>query len=135
MATQTSAGVRIRMPSRRKAILCLCHDATMLRVRKMLLEHEGYEVMPSRSAARATKIAAATCPDMVIMDNSYPGRDAESLATQLKQACPETIAVVLSPYFAVRDASHSAVDCFLANDGPPDHIVARIGELFAEHAR
>jgi len=123
------------MQSRRKAILCLCHDETMLQVRQMLLEHFGYSVWPTTTVAEATSLAESHCPDMLLMDNNYPGESLEQVAQRVKDVCPEVIAVVLSPYFAVHDASNSAVDRFVPRDEEPDALMARIEELFEQHSR
>ncbi len=123
------------MQQRRKAILCLCHDATMLQLRQMLLEHFGYKVWPTSSVEDATLLAEHACPDMLLMDNNYPGVSLEKVAQQVKEVCPEVIAVVLSPYFAVHDSSRTAVDRFVPSDEDPDALVARIEELFEERGR
>lgn len=123
------------MQPRRKAILCLCHDVTMLHLRRMLLERFGYRVWPTSSVEDATLLAENTCPDMLLMDNNYPGVNLEQVAQQVKEVCPEVIAVVLSPYFAVHDCSQTAVDRFVPRDEEPDALIARIEELFAEKGR
>jgi CheY-like chemotaxis protein len=120
------------MQRRRKAILCLCHDATMLQLRRMLLEHFGYQVWPTSSVEDATILAGNICPDMLLMDNNYPGVNLEQVAEQVKQVCPAVIAVVLSPYFAVHDSSQTAVDRFVPRYEEPDMLIARIEELFEE---
>ena len=47
----------VYMRSRRRAILCLCHDTDVLQVRGMLLEHFGYQVL-STSSVEDAKVAA-----------------------------------------------------------------------------
>jgi DNA-binding NarL/FixJ family response regulator len=123
------------MQQRRKAILCLCHDATMLQLRQMLLEHFGYKVWPTTSVADATVLAENICPDMLLMDTTYPGVNLEQVAQQVKEVCPAVIAVVMSPYFAVHDSSQTAVDRFVPSDEDPDTLAARIEELFEEGSR
>src|SRR5262249_19078998 len=60
------------MPIRRKAILCLCDDSSMLQVRRMLLERVGYTVLPSSSVEDVKSMVLNECPDMLLMDNSHP---------------------------------------------------------------
>ncbi len=132
MTAAISAGVY--MQQRRRAILCLCHDATMLQLRQMLLERFGYKVWPTSSVADATLLAKNICPDMLLMDNNYPGVNLEQVAQRVKDVCPEVITVVLSPYFAVHDSSRTAVDRFVPSDEDPDALAARIEELFEEKA-
>ncbi len=107
----------------------------MLQLRQMLLEHFGYKVWPTSSVEDATVLAENICPDMLLMDNNYPGVSLEQVAQQVKEVCPEVIAVVMSPYFAVHDSSQTAVDRFVPRDEEPDALVARIEELFEERSR
>ncbi len=122
----------VYMRSRRRAILCLCHDRDMLQVRGMLLEHFGYQVLSTSSVEEAKVAAKDSCPDMLLIDNSYPGIDVEQVARQVKTICPSMLAVVLSPYFGVRVASRGYVDRFVAKDDGPDALIAQIEELFEE---
>ena len=116
---------------RRKAILCLCFDSAMLKIRRMLLEHFGYTVLSTSSVEDAKRLAQNMCPDMLLMDNSYPGVDLQQIASQVKTVCPELITVVLSPFFAVQQSS-GAIDRFVPKDDGPDALLAQIDELFEE---
>jgi CheY-like chemotaxis protein len=99
----------------------------------MLLEHFGYTVLPTTSVEDAKHLAKGQCPDMLLMDNSYPGIDFEHLAEQVKGVCPEVITVVLSPFYGVRNGSGGAIDRFLAKDEGPDVLISQIADLFEEH--
>jgi response regulator RpfG family c-di-GMP phosphodiesterase len=122
------------MQSHHKAILCLCYDSNVLQVRRMVLERFGYKVFPSSSVEDAKTVAEDQCPDMLLMDNSYPEVDFEQVARQVKQICPETIAVVLSPYYyGARNGASGAIDRFLVRDDGPDALILQIEELFGEH--
>jgi len=123
------------MEPRRKAILCLCYDTNILQVRQMLLEHFGYRVLPTASVEDAKNVAENQCPDMLLMDNNDPKIDFEQVARQVKEICPEVIAVVLSPYFyGGRNGTAGAIDRFLAKDDAPDVLVSQIDALFEKRA-
>lgn len=114
-----------------KAILCLCHDSTMLQVRRMLLEHFGYVVLPTTSEEDAKDLVETQCPDMVLMDNGDPGVDWQRLAEQVKQICPEVITVVLAPHYGCSNTgSHTSVDRFVAKDDGPDALLSELKEIF-----
>lgn len=118
------------MQSDRKAILCLCYDAHMLEIRRMLLEHFGYRVFPSHTADDAKHVAESNCPDMLLMDNSDPAMDYVRLAQEVKDICPDVITVVLSPYYRVyRNGSTSPIDRFVLKDDGPDALIEQIEEL------
>jgi CheY-like chemotaxis protein len=125
----TYAGVNMQVD--RKGILFVCEDATMLEVRQMLLERVGYTVWPTKSMAEASAIAEQNCPDMLLIEDGYQNSDLEQAAARVKDVCPQVIAVVLAPYFAVR-SSQGFVDCFVARDQGPDLLLAQIEELFQE---
>lgn len=120
------------MQPRRKRILFLCDDATMREIRQMLFERVGYIVWSTDSMDEATTIAQMHRPDMLLMDSGYPTLDLEASATKVKNICPAIIAVVLAPYFAVRDTSRSTIDCFVARDQGPDLLLSQIAELLTE---
>jgi len=132
MTTAINPGVY--MQERRRAILCLCYDRDMLQVRRMLLEHFGYQVLPTSSLEDAKTVAGDSCPDMLLMDNSHPGIDFEQVAEQVKRVCPTMLAVALSPYYGVRPGSRGWVDRFIAQDDGPNVLIAQIEELFEQRA-
>ena len=114
-----------------KAILCLCHDSTMLQIRRMLLEHFGYIVLPTTSAEDAKNMIERQCPDMLLMDNGDPDIDSHRLAEQVKQICPEVITVVLAPAYRCANAgSNNSVDRFVAKDDGPDELLSQLKEIF-----
>lgn len=121
------------MSQRTKAILCLCYDSHMLLIRRMLLEHFGYVVLPTTSAEDAKTMVKQQCPDMLLMDNGDPGMDWRKLAEQAKQICPGVITVVLAPlYSGAGSAPSTSVDRFVAKDDGPDSLIAQIQELFGD---
>jgi CheY-like chemotaxis protein len=121
------------MSRRPKAILCLCHDSNMLLIRRMLLEHFGYTVLPTTSVEDARNLAEENCPDMLLMDNGDPEIDFRKLAEQVKRICPDVITVVLSPYYRLSGQdSTQAVDRFVAKDDGPDELIAQIQDLLGE---
>ncbi len=126
----------VYMEPRRKAILCLCYDKSMLQVRRMLLEHFGYTVLSTTTVEDAKNVAENQCPDMLLMDTSHPGIDFEQVAEQVKKVCPDLITVVLSPYYyGTNSRSDGAIDRFVTNDDGPDRLISEIDELLRKRAQ
>ncbi len=119
------------MGTEAKAILCLCHDATILEVRRLLLERCGYTVWPVDSADAATTVARTHCPDMFIMDHSFPA-DYEEVAGRVKKACPDVITLVLSPFFTIGNSRTTSVDRFVSREDAPDSLLASVRELLSD---
>jgi CheY-like chemotaxis protein len=126
-----TGGLGAIMAQRPKAILCLSDDRGILRVRRMLLEHFGYVVLPTTSAKDAKSIVQQQCPDMLLMDNGDEGVDYAHLAKEVKDICPEVITVVLSPYYCMSSSTSAGhVDRFVPKDEGPDALISHIKELF-----
>ncbi len=102
----------------------------MLLIRRMLLEHFGYIVLPATSVEDAKHMVEQQCPDMLLMDNGDPDIDYAHLADQVKRTCPEVITVVLSPYYRLsKTGAVASVDRYVAKDDGPDELMAQINEL------
>lgn len=118
-----------------RAILCLCHDRTTLQVRKLVLEHFGYKVLTADSVQLAKHMAKQSCPDLMLLDNNYPSTDCESIAKEMKQACPTMLAAVLSPYFANRRSAQGWIDRFISDDEAPDALIGHIRDMFESRSQ
>ena len=127
----TAHGSAIPLPQTRKAILCLCHDSDILEVRRMLLEHFGYLVLPTTSPEDARNVAEQQCPDMLLMENSDSGVDYTRLAEQVKEICPDVITVLLSPLFrlSANTAEAASIDRLVAQDDGPGALIEEIRQL------
>lgn len=126
----TANGSAMSLPPTRKAILCLCHDSDMLEVRRMLLEHFGYTVLPTTSAEDAKNVAEQQCPDLLLMDNCDSTVDYNRVAEQVKKVCPDVIAVLLSPLFRLSvNGDSRSIDRLVAQDDGPGALMDEINEL------
>ena len=120
----------VYMQTRRKQILCFCYDSNMLQVRRMLLEHFGYNVLSTNSVEEAKKIVKRHCPDMLLMDDNDTSNEFVELAEQIKVMCPDVITVMLSPYYyAGPNGANRAIDRVVAKADGPDVLLAQIEEL------
>lgn len=126
----TANGSAMSLPPARKAILCLCHDSDMLEVRRMLLEHFGYTVLPTTTAEDAKNVAEQQCPDLLLMDNCDSTVDYNRVAEQVKKVCPDVIAVLLSPLFRLSvNGDSRSIDRLVAQDDGPGALMDEINEL------
>lgn len=126
----TANGSPMSLPPARKAILCLCHDSDMLEVRRMLLEHFGYTVLPTTTAEDAKNVAEQQCPDLLLMDNCDSTVDYNRVAEQVKKVCPDVIAVLLSPLFRLSvNGDSRSIDRLVAQDDGPGALMDEINEL------
>lgn len=118
-----------------KTILCLCHDQMTLRVRQLLLEYFGFRVLATESADEIGELIRRACPNLLLMDDAYPGIDYKRAAENAKAVCPDILAVVLVGEYALRSSAEGPVDRFLNLNGPREEWLAHIQSLLAEHPK
>jgi CheY-like chemotaxis protein len=118
-----------------KTILCLCHDEMTLRVRQLLLEYFGFRVLATESADELGELIRQKCPNLLLMDDAYPGIDYKWTAEKAKALCPDILAVVLVDGYTLRSDAEGPVDRFLNLDGPREEWLAQIQSLLADHAQ
>lgn len=81
-------------------ILIVDDNATNLKLTKVLLIKEGYEVLTASSAEEALRLLEGSQPRLILMDIQLPGMDGLTLTRQLK-AAPKTkdiVVVALTAY-------------------------------------
>jgi CheY-like chemotaxis protein len=120
--------------SKRKEILCVCHDELTLQVRQMLLEHFGYKVLTTDCAGKMHAILHQACPDMLLLDTSDPELDWQELSGKAKSICPDILSVVLTADYGRLKNEHELVDRFLRLDGPREEWLSGIQSLFAHQS-
>jgi|SRR3954471_23018552 DNA-binding response OmpR family regulator len=82
------------MPPR---ILSISYDATLLNVRRQLLEREGYEVVSAEGYVQALKYCNEGRYDLVILGHSIPPDDKQALFEVISRECPVPVVSVRRP--------------------------------------
>jgi CheY-like chemotaxis protein len=77
-------------------ILCVDDDAFALRIRKLVLETQGYEVKTATTADEAFQILTSSPIDLVITDHILPRKTGAELLTDIKRLFPDLPVLVLS---------------------------------------
>ena len=78
-------------------ILIIDEDTDVLRLLRVKLTAEGYEVFQARDGKEALDIAEKDAPEVVVMEQVLPDMEGHVLLTQLKELLsPETLVLILS---------------------------------------
>jgi CheY-like chemotaxis protein len=79
-------------------ILCIDDEPIGLRVRKLLLEREGYEVLTAQGGDEGLDIFRSHLIGAVVLDYSMPGMNGAEVAARMKSLKPEVKILLLSAY-------------------------------------
>ena len=91
-------------------ILIVDDNAVNLKLTKVLLAKEGYDVKTAMDAEEALKVLETFKPRLILMDLQLPGMDGLTLTRRLK-AAPETqdIAIVALTAYAMKGDEEKAL--------------------------
>jgi len=96
----------------KRTILCVDDNEQSLSHRKILLETRGYRVAVYPRGEQALERFQQGGIDLVIADMAMPGLDGPQLIARIKQASPQTPAILISSKVRIYDQDFQA-DVFL----------------------
>lgn len=77
-------------------VLVADDDAKVRQLLSMTLRAAGFEVVTAPDAVRAVRTAAATHPDVVVLDVAMPGRSGFDVADEMRTADPPPAVLFLT---------------------------------------
>ena len=101
-------------------ILCIDDEMIGLRVRRILLERAGYNVLGALDGAEGIELFTAHPIDAVVLDYAMPGMNGAEVATRLRELRPEVPILLLSAYLGLPNEVTSLVDVYMTKgEGAP----------------
>jgi len=82
-------------------ILCVDDELIGLRVRKVLLERAGYQVLTAQDGREGLRIFENEPIEAVVLDYSMPGMHGGEVASRMKQVKPNIPILLLSAYLGL----------------------------------
>ena len=115
------------MPS----VVILEDDAAQLRLLKMLLRMEGFDVATATNGADGVSEAVATHPDVIILDLDLPVMDGREAYRQLRARGVDAPVVIVSAYGARKAQRELHAEAALEKPFQPDELVSTVNRLAA----
>jgi CheY-like chemotaxis protein len=101
-------------------VLCVDDEVVGLRVRKILLERAGYQVLTAADGYSGLELFATHPVDAVVLDYSMPGMHGGEVARKMRQAKPDIPILLLSAYVDLPAEVSSLVDVYMTKgEGAP----------------
>lgn len=114
-----------------QTILCIDDEVSGLKIRKMLLQTEGYEVLTAVSGPEGLELFDANPVNAVVVDYSMPGMNGDEVAAEMKRRNPSIKILLLSAYVDLPEAALRWVDKRSVKGVSPTAFLADLHELLA----
>jgi len=113
-----------------QTILCVEDNKAYLRVRKAVLEREGYSVLAASTGTEALRLFREVAVSLVLSDHMLRGTTGVALAQQLKAIKPHVPFVL---YSGTVPEIMGNVDCFISKDETVPNFLSIIKSLIERY--
>lgn len=119
------------MDSKAHLILCVDDEAVGLRVRKILLERAGYQVLTASDGYTGLELFAEQPVEAVVLDYAMPGMHGGEVARQMRLTKPEVPILLLSAYVGLPEEISSLVDVYMTKGEGAPALLETLGNLLS----
>jgi CheY-like chemotaxis protein len=120
--------------SLRPKILCVDDDPSILRIRKFILEAQGYQVAVAQSGLEALLQFEEIQPNLVVLDFAMPGMNGAVVAAEIRRRRPSIPLVLLTAYLDLPEEIVSHFDVYVTKGENPEVLLEHICRLLARAA-
>jgi CheY-like chemotaxis protein len=110
-------------------VLCIDDERIGLRVRKLLLERAGYDVLTAPDGPSGLASFEANPIEAVLLDYSMPGMDGGEVAARMRRSKPDVPILLLSAYVGLPAAIDGLVNGYLTKADDAATLLARLESL------
>jgi len=122
------------MENRAHLVLCVDDEVVGLRVRKILLERAGYQVLTAPDGQSGLDIFTAQPVEAVVLDYAMPGMHGGEVAQRMRQYKPDVPILLLSAYVGLPDEVSSLVDVYMTKGEGAPALLNKLGNLLSDTA-
>jgi len=117
------------LPEEKKTLLCIDDELIGLKIRKLILERSGYEVLTAEDGPRGLELFRSQDVHGVVLDYFMPGMDGGIVAREMKGINPRIPILMLSAYFSLPEHALDHVDAFVTKGQSPEILLNKIRQL------
>jgi CheY-like chemotaxis protein len=118
----------------KKTLLCVDDEVVGLKLRKIILERQGYKVLTASAGAEGLSMFDENNVDAVVLDYYMPGMHGGAVASAMKRTKPHIPIILLSAYLSLPPQDVASVDAFIVKGDSPEVLLRKIAELTTERA-
>ncbi len=120
--------------ARRFTVLCIDDEPVALKMRTLVLEHEGYRVLAASSADEALNLFASENIDLVLSDHLLRETTGAQIAAKIKMMKPN-VPVVLISGLPDRPEGAENVDAFISKGSDVEEVLRTIRSMLPKAFR
>lgn len=112
-------------------ILCVDDEELGLKIRRLVLESEGYHVLTATNGPDGLEIYLQYPIDAVVLDYFMPEMNGREVAEAMRRLRPEVPILLLSAYVNLPSEVTKVVDCTIMKGAGPNVLLAKLRESLA----
>jgi CheY-like chemotaxis protein len=112
-------------------VLCVDDEVVGLRVRKILLERAGYQVLTAVDGYSGLELFATHPVEAVVLDYAMPGMHGGEVAKKMRQTKPNIPILLLSAYVGLPAEVSSLVDIYMTKGEGAPVLLEKLGSLLS----
>ncbi|HUD22029.1 MAG TPA: response regulator [Acidobacteriaceae bacterium] len=110
-------------------VLCVDDELVGLRIRQVLLERAGYQVITAADGHSGLELFAAHPVDAVVLDYAMPGMHGGQVAQKMRQTKPKVPILLLSAYVDLPAEVTSLADVYMTKGEGAPALLDKLGNL------
>lgn len=115
--------------ARQKTVLCVDDEMIGLRVRRIMLESHGFQVLTATNGRQGIALFEQNEVDLVVLDFYMPDLNGGEVAAELRRRRPGVPIIFLSAYFSLPSDALEMADAFITKGEPPEVLIEKIEQL------
>ena len=119
----------LSQPAPSKTVLCVDDERIGLRVRKIMLETHGFNVLTASDGRQGLAVFDQNQVDLVVLDYFMPDMNGGDVAAEIRKRRPDVPIIFLSAYFSLPPEALELANAFITKGDPPDALIEKIAQL------
>lgn len=122
-------------PAANSLVLCIDDEVIGLKVRSILLERAGYNVVSALEGSEGIDIFAREPISAVVLDYAMPGMNGAEVALRMREIKPEVPILLLSAYVGLPKEVTSLVDVYMTKGEGAPTLLKKLRSMLSSVSR
>ncbi|HEU5450723.1 MAG TPA: response regulator [Terriglobales bacterium] len=110
-------------------LLCIDDELSILELRKLLLQQQGYDVRTAESGEKGLELFRREAVDAVLLDYFMPGMKGDEVAREIRRLSPDTPIILVTGFLSLEQSQVCDVDAFVTKGQSPEVLLTTLRNL------